>query len=146
MEVSRFLGGVEPVLNAANQIVYDASGNPVTTTLTSLQQYERNVLLSQAGLSQAQIQTLGGGPSRFNIQAGQSYISADRWDAGPFIQDDWRVQAESHRERRYCDTKSRPVIGGHSDWAPRLGFAWAPGIRAQRPAEDSSPRRLWNLL
>ena len=121
-----FLGGVEPLLNAANQLVYDASGNPVTTTLTSLQQYERNVQLSQAGLSQTLIQTLGGGPSRFNIQAGQSYISADRWDAGPFIQDDWRVKPNLtvSAGMRY---EVQTLIGGHSDWAPRLGFAWAPG-------------------
>ena len=51
-----FLGGTAPMLDASNQIVYDSSGQPVTVTLTSLQQYERNVLLSQAGLTQAQVQ------------------------------------------------------------------------------------------
>jgi hypothetical protein len=80
--VFTFLGGVAPMLDSAYQIVHDASGNPVTVTLTSLQQYERNVLLAQTGLTQMQIQALGGGPSRFTIQAGQSYISAVRWDAG----------------------------------------------------------------
>ena len=54
-----FLGGVEPSLNTANQLVYDSSGNLVTTTLTSLQQYERNVLLMQAGFNQTQIQSVG---------------------------------------------------------------------------------------
>ena len=121
-----FLGGLAPVLGAANQIVYDSNGNPVTETLTSLQQYERNVLLTQSGLTQAQIQTLGGGPSRFNIQAGQSYISAARWDAGPFIQDDWRVRPNFTLSLglRY---EVQTLYGGHNDWAPRLGFAWAPG-------------------
>src|SRR6185369_12622610 len=87
-----FLGGSAPLLNASNQIVYDSNGNAVTETLTSLQQYERNVILAQAGLSQTQIQTLGGGPSRFSIVAGQSYSSGHRWDAGPFVQDDWRMR------------------------------------------------------
>jgi len=45
----------------------------------------------QAGFSSAQIQQLGGGPSRFTIQSGLSYISGIRWDAGPFVQDDWSV-------------------------------------------------------
>jgi len=121
-----FLGGVEPMLNAANQIVDDSSGNPVTVTLTSLQQYERNVLLAQAGFTAAQVQALGGGPSRFSIQAGQSYISATRWDAGPFIQDDWRARPNLTISAglRY---EVQTLVGDHRDWAPRLGFAWAPG-------------------
>ena len=121
-----FLGGVEPMLNAANQIVTDASGNPVTVTLTSLQQYERNVLLAQAGLNESQIQTLGGGPSRFNIQAGQSYISEYRWDAGPFVQDDWRLRPNLTISLG-LRFETQTLVNDHRDWAPRLGFAWAPG-------------------
>jgi hypothetical protein len=121
-----FLGGTAPMLDASNQAIYDASGNPVTVTLTSLQQYERNVLLSQAGMTQAQIQALGGGPSRFSIQAGQSYISLARWDAGPFVQDDWRVRPNFTLSLglRY---EVQTLVGDHGDFAPRLGFAWAPG-------------------
>ena len=73
----------------------DSSNNPIpgeTVELTSIEQYARNLQLQQAGLTETQIQQLGGGPSRFAIQAGQSYVSMVRWDAGPFIQDDWRVR------------------------------------------------------
>jgi len=121
-----FLGGSAPLLNASNQIVYDSNGNAVTETLTSLQQYERNVILAQAGLSQTQIQTLGGGPSRFSIVAGQSYSSGHRWDAGPFVQDDWRMRRNLTISlgMRY---EVQTLVSGHGDFAPRLGFAWAPG-------------------
>jgi hypothetical protein len=121
-----FLGGAAPMLDASNQAVYDSNGNPVTVTLTSLQQYERNVLLSQAGMTQAQIQALGGGPSRFSIQAGQSYISLARWDAGPFVQDDWRIRPNFTLSLglRY---EVQTLVSDHGDFAPRLGFAWAPG-------------------
>jgi hypothetical protein len=127
-----FLGGVEPQLNAQNQIVYDSSGNPLTVSLTSLQQYERNALLSQAGFSQTQIQALGGGPSRFSIQAGQSYISANRWDAGPFFQDDWRIKPNFTLSvgLRY---EVQTLLSDHHDFAPRLGIAWAPGSTRNGP-------------
>jgi hypothetical protein len=121
-----FLGGSEPVLNAANQIIYGSDGTAETAVLTSLQQYERNVLLSQAGFSESQIQNLGGGPSRFSIQAGQSYISARRWDAGPFVQDDWRVSPNLTMSLglRY---EIQTLVSDHRDVAPRIGLAWAPG-------------------
>jgi hypothetical protein len=50
----------------------------------------------------------------------------DIWDAGPFIQDDWRVKSNltiSLGMRYEIQTK----VSDHGDWAPRFGFAWAPG-------------------
>ncbi len=126
-----FLGGTAPLLNAQNQAVLDASGNPQTVELTSLQQYERNVILSQAGLNQAQIQALGGGPSRFNIQAGQEYISASRFDIAPFVQDDWRFRPNLTISLG-LRFETQTLVSDHKDWAPRIGFAWAPGAKNGR--------------
>jgi hypothetical protein len=121
-----FLGGNEPVLSSANAIVYDSNGNEETSLLTAAQQYIRNLQLTAAGLSETAIQALGGGPSRFTIQSGQSYISYTRYDAGPFVQDDWRVKPNLTLSLglRY---EVQTLIGGKADFAPRLGFAWAPG-------------------
>ena len=121
-----FLGGDEPVLNAANQIVSDQNGNAETQLLTSLQQYQRNLMLQQAGFTAAQIQTLGGGPSRFTIQAGVPYISMTRYDVAPFVQDDLRLKSNFTLSLglRY---EVQTLNGDYRDWAPRVGFAWAPG-------------------
>jgi hypothetical protein len=121
-----FDGGALPVLDANNNVVLDASGNPVLGQQTALQQYIRNLQLAQAGLSQTQIQQLGYGPTKFSIQAGQSYIGMVRWDAGPFIQDDWRVRPNLTVSLglRY---EVQNLVSDHRDVAPRFGFAWAPG-------------------
>jgi hypothetical protein len=121
-----FLGGVEPVLSSANAIVYDSNGNEETTLLTAAQQYVRQLQLTAAGLPEATIQSLGGGPSRFTIQAGEPYISYTRYDAGPFVQDDWRVKPNLTLSLglRY---EVQTLVTGKGDFAPRLGFAWAPG-------------------
>jgi hypothetical protein len=116
-----FTGGVEPVLDSNNRLVPGQ-----TVLLTSLEQYQRNLQLQQAGLTESEIQTLGGGPSRFTIQGGQSYVSLVRWDAGPFVQDDWRLRSNLTLSLglRY---EVQSLVSDYGDVAPRVGFAWAPG-------------------
>jgi len=116
-----FLGGLAPVL--------DSSNNPIpgeTVELTSIEQYALNLRLRQAGFTEAAIQQLGGGPSRFSIQAGRSYIGMVRWDASPFVQDDWRVRPNLTLSLgfRY---EVQNLLSDYRDFAPRIGVAWAPG-------------------
>ena len=121
-----FTGGNEPVLGAGNTILTDSNGNPLLQTLTSLQQYQRQLQLAAAGFTEAQIQQLGGGPHAYTVQSGLDYISMDRWDVAPFIQDDWRAKPNLTISLglRY---ETQTLIHDYRDVAPRVGFAWAPG-------------------
>ena len=114
------------MLNAANQIVTDSDGNEETELLTSLEQYQRDLMLQQAGFTAPEIQTLGGGPSRYTVQAGVPYISMIRYDQAPFVQDDWRARSNLTVSLglRY---EVQTLVKDYRDWAPRAGFAWAPG-------------------
>jgi Carboxypeptidase regulatory-like domain len=106
-------------------------GNAATGQ-TALQQYILNLQLTDQGLTESQIQTMGGGPSKFNIQAGQAYVSMVRYDAAPFIQDDWKVRPNVTLSLglRY---EVQNLIHDNRDWAPRIGFAWAPGSAKNGP-------------
>jgi hypothetical protein len=115
-----FFGGLAPVLDANNQ----ATG--ATAQITSLEQYRRTLLFQGLGYTPAQIRALGGGASQFNIVGGNPYASIVQYDAGPFIQDDWRVRPNFTLSLglRY---EIQTNVSDYHDIAPRLGFAWAPG-------------------
>ena len=82
--------------------------------------------MQKAGFTPTQIRQLGGGASQFNIDAGNPYSSIVQYDLGVFAQDDWRVRPNltlSYGLRYEWQTN----ITDHGDFAPRIGFAWAPG-------------------
>lgn len=123
-----FAGGVAPELGPNNQPVLDPSGNPVLVNIQSIENYRRTLVFQQAGFSPSQIRALGGGASQFLLNAGNPSFSIHQEDVGAFIGDDWRL-------KRYLTVnlgfryEGQTNIHDWSDFAPRLGFAWAPGGR-----------------
>ena len=112
-----FAGGEAPELNADNQEVLDSSGQPVMEPITSIQQYQRALL----GLP-------GGGATQFSIAAGNPFLAVDQADVGAWVGDDWRVRPNvtlSMGMRYEMQTNINDV----RDFAPRFGFAWAPGSK-----------------
>lgn len=94
------------------------SGETDPTTglpLTSLDVYQRSL----QGLS-------GYGPSFFSISTGVPLASVSQTDIGFFYQDDWRLKPNFTLSLggRY---ETQTNIHDWSDFAPRVGFAWAPG-------------------
>ncbi|MGA2275184.1 MAG: carboxypeptidase regulatory-like domain-containing protein [Bryobacteraceae bacterium] len=128
-----FLGGLAPVLLAGNTVETDADGNPVTENLTSVEQYIRFLSLQNAGFTPAQIQALGGGPSRFSITSGLAYVSMVRYDGAPFIQDDWKVKPNNLTLSLGLRYEVQTLESDHRDVAPRVGFAWGPGSTKNGP-------------
>jgi len=121
-----FSGGLAPQLNSSNQVVLDSNGNPVLISLSSIQTYQRTLVLQQAGFSMANIMALGGGPSQFSIAAGQPISTLAQTDVGLFVQDSWRV-APTLSLNAGLRWEGQNDIHDWKDFAPRFGLAWMPG-------------------
>ncbi len=121
-----FSGGLAPELDAHNQPVLDSSGNPVLVNINSIESYRRTLLFQQMGLSASQVRAMGGGSSQFSINAGNPAISVHQEDVGAFLGDEWRLKRNLtvNLGLRYEGQKN---IHDWTDFAPRLGLAWAPG-------------------
>ncbi|HUS11781.1 MAG TPA: TonB-dependent receptor [Pyrinomonadaceae bacterium] len=129
-----FTGGLGPELDANNQIVVDASGQPVLVQITSIERYRRTILLTQLGFSAAEIVARGGGATQLTLSAGDPEARVSQVDAGVFIQDDWRVRPNFtlNLGLRY---ETQTNISSRFNFAPRVGFAWSPGAQARNPAK-----------
>jgi hypothetical protein len=88
--------------------------------------YQENQLLASQGMSQSDIAVLGFGPSEFLLTSGNPLGAVRVFDAGVYVQDDWRVKPNLSVSGglRY---EGQSGITDHADFAPRIGMAWAPG-------------------
>src|SRR6202043_2208415 len=104
------------------------------TSITSIERYQRTLAFQSQGLSVAQMQLLGGGPSQFSINNGTPFIHVGQIDTGLYVGDDWRVKPNLTLSLglRY---EFQTNISDHHDFAPRAAFAWAPG-----PASKGRPK------
>jgi hypothetical protein len=86
-----------------------------TFTFTGLEQY-RNTILNLPGAF----------PTQFSIAGGNPQASIKQTDLGLFVQDDWRVNPELTISLglRY---ERQTNISSNLNFAPRFGFAYAPG-------------------
>ncbi|HUB83571.1 MAG TPA: carboxypeptidase regulatory-like domain-containing protein [Bryobacteraceae bacterium] len=100
--------------------------------LDGLQQYITTLQLMAQGITGQQLVDMGGGPSKYEVQVGLPYVSYVRRDAAPFFQDDWKVRPNFTLSLglRY---EFQNLIHDNKDWAPRIGFAWAPGSSKNGP-------------
>jgi len=120
-----FGGVLAPELNTNYQPILDASGQPMLVNISSIESYQRTLVFQNMGLPAAQIRALGGGASQFTISTGIPSVFAGQFDLGAFVGDDWRVRQNFTLSLglRY---ETQTNIHNWSDFAPRIGLAWAP--------------------
>lgn len=130
-----FGGGLGPELDANNQEVLDASGNPILIPISSIEQYRRTLLFCPNGICTAaelaSARALGGGPSQYSVNGGTPSLYGGQFDAGLFVGDDWKMRPNLTVSLglRY---ETQTNIHDYKDLAPRIGVAWAPGATAKK--------------
>jgi hypothetical protein len=126
-----FGGGFGPELQGGQPVIDPATGNTVLQPITSIERYRRTLYFQDLGYTPAQIRALGGGATQFTMAAGDPLASLGQTDIGAFVQDDWRVLSNLTLSLglRY---ETQTNIHDWRDWAPRVGFAWAPGSKGNR--------------
>ena len=104
-------------------------------TITSVESYQRTRLLMNRGFRPEEIRQLGGGPSQFTINAGKDTISGSQVDVGAFVGDDWRIRPNLTISAglRY---ETQTNIHDWTDFAPRVGVAWAPRAGGRTRPKD----------
>ena len=124
-----FGGGLAPELNAGNQPV-------LLINIDSIERYRRTLRFQQMGLDAATIRALGGGATQFSISAGEPLLSASQVDVGVFVSDDWKARPNFTLSwgLRY---EAQTNIHDWRNFAPRLGIAWAPGVKSARSKAKS---------
>ena len=97
---------------------------------TSINLFQQTQVLLSDGHSMQDVINQGCGPSQFSLSSGIPAQSIGQFDLGAFVQDDWRVRPNFtvNAGLRY---ETQNNIHDHMDWAPRLGFAWAPGAKGK---------------
>ena len=68
----------------------------VWTDLTSIERYQRTVVLLEQGLTGAEIRLLGGGATQFTLSSGNPESKVSQWDFGGYVQDDWKAATQFH--------------------------------------------------
>lgn len=97
-----------------------------TFTFNSLANYQQTLQGLKNGMTMAQIQAAGYGPSQFNITAGNLQASINRVDGAFFINDDWSISP--HFTASYgLRFESENDVSRNFNWAPRVGIAWGLG-------------------
>jgi Carboxypeptidase regulatory-like domain len=110
------------------------TGNP--NGLTSIQVFQITQQGLANGLTPAQIRAAGGGANQFTIAAGQPEATVSQLDFGGFVQDDWRMRPNLTVSLglRY---ENQTNISSNLNFAPRIGFAWAPGAGGGKQAKTT---------
>lgn len=115
------VGGRVRIINEMDSELQNYNG---MFTFQSLDAYQITQQGLANGLNDSQIRALEGGASQFSINTGNPVASLTQVDLGLFVQEDWNVRRNLTLSTGLRFEK-QTNINDWTDWAPRVGVAWA---------------------
>jgi len=105
-----------------------------TYTFSSIGQYQQTLLACPALDCTNMTFAPGAGPVQYSIYGGTPLLYGGQFDIGLYAGDDWKVRQNITLSLglRY---ETQTNIHDYKDFAPRLGFAWAPGATAKKASK-----------
>ncbi len=104
---------------------------------SSLAAYQTTLNWTAAGSTPAQTRAAGGGASQFNLTAGSPSVAINVFDAGLFLQDDWKARPNLTLSAG-LRFETQSDIHDHADFGPRLGFVYSFGARTARDGKKAT--------
>jgi hypothetical protein len=134
-----FAGGNAVALDASNQVIRDAQGNPIVVDISSLERYRRTLLFGGAGAPPkppgiTDLQ-LGVNPTQLTISGGNPLATTTQMDVGAFIQDQWQTRPNLtlNLGMRY---EAQTNVHNNLNLGPRVAVAWSPKGKTSGPAKS----------
>jgi uncharacterized membrane protein YgcG len=128
-------------LREALQDNYTTNNFPGQFSWVSATAYSNFLQGINTGETVPQLFAAGYGPNQFTQAGGQALLGVNQFDAGLFIQDDWRIlpNVTLSPGLRY---EIQNNIGDKADFAPRIGLAWGIGPGQGRNKTPNTVLRL----
>jgi len=127
-----FSSRIAPQLDSSGEVIRNAAGNPIMVAIDTIEAYRRTIAFGEQGLPPDAVRQLGGGASQFSITAGEIEARTRQYQAGAFIQHDWRLRP-AFTLNSGIRLESQSNVARGLDIAPRLGFAWGIGAGQTAP-------------